>query len=107
MVHTSTDLPSPMPAKPVPVPSALTQPYWDAAQRGQLVLQQCSACATIRHYPRLLCAQCHSSEAHWTPASGLGHIHSWTVMGAPPRRRRPPRWVRLLSLPIIHIHIHG
>ena len=79
MGQTSTDLPSPMPAKPVPVPSSLTQPYWDAAQRGQLVLQQCSACATIRHYPRLLCAQCHSSEAHWTPASGLGHIHSWTV----------------------------
>ena len=43
MGHTSTDLPSPMPAKPVPVPSSLTQPYWDAAQRGQLVLQQCSA----------------------------------------------------------------
>ena len=79
MSELPTDSASPTPAKPQPVPSALTQPYWDAARRGQLVLQQCSGCATIRHYPRLLCAHCHSADAHWTPASGLGHIHSWTV----------------------------
>ena len=42
----------------------------------------CSAAAPaarIRHYPRLLCPACHSDAVEWTPASGRGTVHSWTV----------------------------
>lgn len=33
----------------------------------------------LRHYPRLLCDRCYSTEAAWHEASGRGRIHSWTV----------------------------
>lgn len=65
--------------KPLPLPNALSQPYWEAALNGRLVLQCCAACAKVRHYPRLLCDRCFSSEVNWIPATGRGTVHSWTV----------------------------
>ena len=65
--------------KPLPLPNALSQPYWEAALDGRLVLQCCAACAKVRHYPRLLCDRCYSSEVNWIPATGRGTVHSWTV----------------------------
>ncbi len=65
--------------KPLPLPNALSQPYWEAALNGRLVLQCCAACAKVRHYPRLLCDRCYSSEVNWIPARGRGTVHSWTV----------------------------
>lgn len=68
-----------LPAKPTPPPSDLSKPYWDAAAAGQLLIQGCGACGTLRHYPRLLCDQCYSDEVIWKVASGRGTVHSWTV----------------------------
>ena len=67
------------PAKPVPNPTPLTQPYWEAARVGVLVAQRCTACGALRHYPRILCAQCYSKEHTWQALSGRGVVHSWTV----------------------------
>jgi uncharacterized OB-fold protein len=67
------------PAKPIPHPNDLSRPYWDAAARGQLVLQSCTACGKIRHYPRLLCDACWSDAVEWKPSHARGRIHSWTV----------------------------
>ncbi|MDH4377374.1 MAG: zinc ribbon domain-containing protein [Ramlibacter sp.] len=66
------------PARPSPVGSPLTAPYWEAAARGQLLLQQCADCGKVRHYPRLLCDGCFSDQTRWMPASGRGRVHSWT-----------------------------
>lgn len=66
-------------AKPKPIPTELTRPYWEAAARGQLVLQSCASCGKIRHYPRVLCDACYTDAVVWKPASGRGTIHSWTV----------------------------
>jgi uncharacterized OB-fold protein len=66
-------------SKPEPPDTDLSRPYWQAARRGQLVLQRCSQCGQIRHYPRLLCRVCHSRESEFVPASGQGQVHSWTV----------------------------
>lgn len=68
-----------MPAKPAPPDSDLSRPYWEAAARGELLIQGCASCGALRHYPRLLCDQCYSDAASWTVASGRGAIHSWTV----------------------------
>ena len=65
--------------KPPQIPTALSGPYWEAAAQGRLVVQCCSACGTLRHYPRLICDRCYSDAVHWVPASGRGSIHSWTV----------------------------
>ena len=67
------------PIKPSPQPNELSRPYWEAAAAGRLVLQCCTACGKVRHYPRVLCDACYSDAAHWKPASGRGTLHSWTV----------------------------
>ena len=69
--------------RPEPPASDLSAPYWAAAAEGRLVLQTCSACGAVRHYPRLLCDQCYSGEFDWTQASGEGRVHSWTVAHHP------------------------
>ena len=65
--------------KPTPQTSELARPYWDAATRGELLLQSCSACRKVRHYPRLLCDACYSDAVTWIPSPACGTIHSWTV----------------------------
>lgn len=65
--------------KPLPHPTEITQPYWDAARAGTLLLQRCSQCGTVRHYPQLLCTRCYSDRVEWIEASGRGTVHSWTV----------------------------
>lgn len=67
------------PVKPSPQISELSRPYWEAAAQGQLVLQRCSVCGKMRHYPRLLCDNCYSDAVEWIPSSGAGTVHSWTV----------------------------
>ena len=75
---TATPAPAAVP-KPTPATSELARSYWEAAARGRLVLQSCSACGKIRHYPRLLCDACYSDAVTWIPSKAIGAIHSWTV----------------------------
>ncbi len=65
-------------AKPLPAPSELTQPYWDATKRHELVIQRCKACAKYFFYPRELCPNCHSLSYEWAPISGRGRVYSFT-----------------------------
>ena len=65
--------------RPRPVPSPLTVGFWEAAQRHQLVVQQCGRCETLRHYPQVLCPACQAPEWEWMALSGKGEIYSYTV----------------------------
>jgi uncharacterized OB-fold protein len=65
--------------KPLPEPSRDSKPYWDALAEGRLVIQQCAACGTLRHYPRPVCDACYSMDVTWRQACGRGRVHSWTV----------------------------
>ena len=64
--------------KPLPEPSIDSQPFWDGLKERRLMLQTCSDCGTVRHYPRPMCGECHSMQCHWTEASGHGTLYSWT-----------------------------
>jgi uncharacterized protein len=77
MMNTHTSATSP--PKPSPQTSELARPYWEAVAQGKLVLQSCSACGKVRHYPRLLCDACYSDAVTWLPSKASGTIHSWTV----------------------------
>lgn len=68
-----------LPDRPRPAPTPESQPYWDGLREHRLRLQRCRACGTLRHYPRPLCAACHTFEHDWVEASGRGVVHSWTV----------------------------
>lgn len=63
----------------------LTEPFYDALARGELVLQHCKACDHNIMYPRHLCPFCHAGDLDWVQSSGKGILHSFTVqlVGAP------------------------
>lgn len=69
----------PTPPRPIPGPSPLTRPFWDSIAEHQLSVQQCDDCGVLRHYPRPLCPQCGGGASSWTPISGRGTIHTFTV----------------------------
>lgn len=74
--------------KPLPEPSALTQPFWDAAKSGGLSIQKCDGCGRYRFYPTPICASCGSHDYTWTAVSGRGTVYSWIVI----RRAIDPVW---------------
>lgn len=59
-------------------PTALTQPFWDAAVRHVLVRQQCNACGTSFFTPQIAFCKCHSEDWQWATSSGKGTLYSAT-----------------------------
>jgi uncharacterized OB-fold protein len=79
---------------PAPQPTVETQPYFDAALQGTLVIKKCTACGQPHHYPRALCPFCGSDRTEWIPASGRGTVYSYSVM----RRAAPPYAIAYVTL---------
>jgi len=58
--------------------------WWEAVDRGELMIQKCSGCGTLRHPPRPMCHQCRSLEWEQQASRGTGSVHSHVVMHHPP-----------------------
>jgi enoyl-CoA hydratase len=69
--------------KPLPTPSALTKPFWDAARRGELLVQHCGSCGHFQHPPRPQCEVCWGADLEWHRCSGKGTVYSCTVAYRP------------------------
>lgn len=65
--------------RPKPESTEISRPFWDACERGELVVQRCTACRELRHYPQLMCPVCHSTDFDWAKLTGQGVIYSYTV----------------------------
>ena len=65
--------------KPLPQPTPVTQPFWDAAKERRLSIQRCASCNRYVFYPRPLCPYCGSTELTWTDVSGRGVVYSYTI----------------------------
>jgi uncharacterized OB-fold protein len=61
-----------------------TRFFWEGLARGQLLVQRCAGCGTLRHPPGPMCRACRSLEWEAVPASGRGSVYSWVVMHHPP-----------------------
>jgi uncharacterized OB-fold protein len=59
---------------------AITRPFWQAAQRNELVIPRCSSCGRYNWYPRAECHACGGSDMPWTAMSGRGSLFSWAVV---------------------------
>ena len=68
-----------VPAKPRPLPDGLSEPYWEAAREGRLLIQRCDRCGEHQWYPRAHCMNCGGAPA-WVEASGHGVVHTYTVV---------------------------
>lgn len=71
-------------SRPVPVPTALTEPFWEATRRGQLVVPQCAACGLRFFVPEPACPRCLSQSWEYAPTSGRGTVYSVTVVHRAP-----------------------
>jgi uncharacterized OB-fold protein len=68
---------------PLPLPGRDDAPFYEAARRGELVFQRCTACGRFRHYPRPLCTHCLSTAVTWERATGRGTVWTWTIVRGP------------------------
>jgi len=65
--------------RPLPQPTRITQPYWDAAKAHRLVIQECVHCKTRQFFPRAFCMTCLSEEVQWITCSGKGTVYTYTI----------------------------
>lgn len=68
------------PQPPIPVPTPLTAPYWEACRRGVLALQRCASCGRFVHFPRRACPHCGGADLPFTEVSGRGVVHTFSVV---------------------------
>ena len=69
--------------KAAPEPTPETAPYWEAANRGELQIQQCNACGMHYFYPRTACPRCGSTDVTWVTVSGRGRLHTYVINHRP------------------------
>jgi len=58
----------------------LIQEYRDGLARGELLVQRCEDCDKPNMYPRYACPHCQSEQLGWQRATGVGTLHSFTVV---------------------------
>jgi uncharacterized OB-fold protein len=57
--------------------------FFEAARRGELVVQACKACGRRRHPPRPMCPTCRSTEREWRPVAPTGKVWSYVIPHPP------------------------
>jgi uncharacterized OB-fold protein len=71
--------------KPLPLEDADQQPYWDGANRHELVVQRCAACGKLVHPPGPGCPWCGAGEFSWVSLGSEvdGSVYSFIVVHRP------------------------
>ncbi|MCW2526639.1 MAG: hypothetical protein JWM76_1499 [Pseudonocardiales bacterium] len=64
---------------PVPIADAESAGFWQAAQRGELVIARCEDCRRWQHPPLERCRHC-AGKTEFEPVSGDGTIFSFIVV---------------------------
>jgi uncharacterized OB-fold protein len=68
---------------PAPMPSVLSQPYWDGCKRKELLYQRCSSCGRGMPTPAPVCRWCLTETLEWTKSEGRGRIYSYSIVWRP------------------------
>lgn len=69
--------------KPLPVITTEAREFWEGCKNGELLIQKCSDCGTLRWFPRPMCHECTSMESEWAKVSGNGTVYSYTIVYHP------------------------
>jgi uncharacterized OB-fold protein len=86
--------------RPLPRPDPVTEGYWQACARGELLVQHCPACGARQFYPRALCTTC-GGTPEWERVTGRGTVHTFTIIRqnyAKPFRDLVPYAVAMIEL---------
>lgn len=87
--------------KPVPEIDVESEPFWEAAADGRLVVQTCSACGERQLYARTICRHCGSRDLAFEDHDGDGSVYTYTVChveGQPGYGEETPYAVALVEL---------
>ncbi len=57
--------------------------FFEGAQRGELLIQRCESCGTLRHPPRPGCPKCQSLDWDTVVSAGRGTVFSFVVVHYP------------------------
>jgi uncharacterized OB-fold protein len=87
--------------KPRPLPTPVSQPFWDALREERVDLQRCDECNRWVFYPRSRCPSCLSDRLTWTAVDGRGTVYTFAVADkatAPPFADEVPQLIAVVEL---------
>lgn len=58
--------------------------FWEGTRAGELRIQRCTSCKTLRHPPSPGCGSCGALDWDYVVSSGRGRVYSWVVHHHPP-----------------------
>lgn len=89
--------------RPRPVIGRDNAYYWEGVAKGDVLIQKCTACGSLRHPPSPMCPECQSLE--WTTAKATGRavLHSYTICHHP----LPPWEVGPYAVVLIDLDVEG
>lgn len=70
--------------KPIPVPQAESDFYWQKAKERELWLRKCNACGNVYFYPRDISPCCFSRDTTWVQASGRATLYTYGIVHRAP-----------------------
>jgi uncharacterized OB-fold protein len=65
--------------RPLPAITADNRHFWTGGERGELLIEQCNACAAYIHPPTGFCPTCESRTTHYQPVSGKAFVETFTI----------------------------
>ena len=83
-----------------PVVSPDTEFFWAGTTVGELRIQHCADCGTLRHPPGPRCPSCGNMTPGYVVAAGTGEVYSYVVHHHPPvPGKKLPIVIALVQLP--------
>lgn len=70
---------APAAARPQPPINLDNAFFWEGVGAGELRIQRCGNCQTLRHPPRPMCGACQSTQWDTITASGRGEVYSYAI----------------------------
>lgn len=69
--------------KPMPMPTAISAPFWDGLKEGRLTIPHCKSCGHWIFFPRRHCDKCWSQDLEWKEVKGAGTLYTYTLTRVP------------------------
>jgi uncharacterized protein len=69
--------------RPVPVPTNITRPFWEAARQKRLLIQYDPETKVWQFYPRAIAMASGKCNLQWREVSGRGTVYAFTVTHVP------------------------